>query len=239
MDGGALQLIGAVFAAGVLVAVLTAQVRIAIVGLGVGMIALVALSVASRKVVQAAVTLGVVAVVAMAVAGAVSERGGGGIFDRYTIFQNRGAVSNTGEYKRGTLALLPESVAKHPLGEGFGSVGPASSIAGAPAASKTASGESQLNFLMVDVGVPGVLALLAMQLAVVVGSARAIRRLADVELRLLLSAVLAPLIAIGSLWFAAPVTSAPPLATYFWFASGVLAYWCFGRRDDVPGRASR
>jgi hypothetical protein len=233
-----LQVIGALFAAGVLLAVLTAQVRIAIIGLGIGMIALVALSVASRKIVQAVVALGVVALVGIAVAGAVSDRAGGGIFDRYAIFQSSDAVSSTGGYKRGTLALLPESIVKYPFGEGFGSVGPAASIAGAPAASKTASGESQWNFLIVDVGVPGVLALLAFQLVVIAGSARAIRRLADLELRLLLSALLAPLIAIGVLWFAAPVTSAPPLATYFWFASGVLAYWCFRRRDDVPGGAA-
>ena len=45
-----LQLIGALFAAGVLVAVLTAQVRIAIIGLGVGIIALVA---AQRRLAQA------------------------------------------------------------------------------------------------------------------------------------------------------------------------------------------
>ena len=222
------QVIGGLFAVGVLLAVLTAQVRIALIGLGIALIALVALSVASRKVVQAVIALGVTAVVAIVVAGAVSNTGGGGIFDRYTIFQNRDAVSNTGQYKRGTLALLPESIAKHPLGEGFGSVGPAASIAGAPAAAKTASGESQWNFLIVDVGVPGVLALLAFQLVVIAGSARAIRRLKDLELRLLLSGLLAPLIAIGVLWFAAPVTSAPPLAPYFWFASGVLAYWCFG-----------
>jgi len=227
-----LQGMGFAFAAGVLVAVLTSQVRIAIVGLVVAMLAMVLLGAASRKVVQAALTLAVVSLVAIIAVSFVSGRAGAGVFDRYASLRGEEAVSSTTQYKSSALGLLPAAVAKHPFGQGFGSVGPAASIAGAPAASRTANGESELNFLMVETGLPGVLALLAFQLAVIAGSARAIRRLADAELRLLLSALLAPLIAILVLWFGGPVSAAPPLGTYMWFASGVLVYWCFAQRHE-------
>ncbi len=227
-----LQTLGIVFAAGVLVAVLTAQVRIAIVGLAVAVLAVVLLSAASRKIMQAAVTIAVVAVVAVIAASFVSGKAGAGVFDRYSSLRGEDVASSTAKYKSGALRQLPVAIARHPFGEGFGSVGPAASIRGAPAASRTANGESEFNFLMVEVGLPGVLALLAFQLVVIVGATRAIRRLADAELRLLLSALLASLIAILVLWFGGPVSAAPPLATYMWFVSGVLAYWCFAQRHQ-------
>jgi hypothetical protein len=86
---------------------------------------------------------------------------------------------------------------------------------------------------MVDVGIGGLITLLALHLAVVASSVRAIRRFPDLELRLLLAALLSPLIAMLVLWFGAPITAGPPFAPYFWFASGVLAYWCLSQRH-VP-----
>lgn len=232
-----LQALGVLFAAGILVAVLTAQVRVAIVGLVIALLAVVLLSAVSRKVVQSTVTIGVVVLLGFVVVSFVSGSAGAGVFDRYTSLGGSDGAANSADYKSGTLGLLPAAIVEHPFGQGFGSVGPAASISGAPAASRTASGESEFNFLMVEVGVPGVLALLAFQLSVIFGSVRAIRRLADPELRLLLSALVAPLIAMLVLWFGGPVTSAPPLATYMWFASGALAYWCFGQRQEqAPSR---
>lgn len=227
-----LQGVGVALAAGVLLAVLTAQVRIAIVGLASAVLAMVLLSAASRKIIQATVTVALVAVLGITVVSFVSGRAGAGVFDRYSSLRGENAASNTTQYKSSALGQLPGDVAEHPFGQGFGSVGPAASIGGAPAASRTVNGESELNFLMVEVGLPGVLALLAFQLTVIVGSARAIRRIVDPELRLLLSALLAGLIACLVLWFGGPVSAAPPLATYMWFASGVLAFWCFGQRGE-------
>jgi len=227
-----LQALGVLLAGGVLVAVLTAQIRIAIVGLATALLAAVFLSAASRKIVQSAVAIGIVAVLGITVVSFVSGRAGAGVFDRYTTLRGPDAPSNTASYKSGALSQVPGAIVRDPFGAGFGSLGPAASIKGAPAASLTTNGESELNFLLVEVGLPGLVALLAFQLAVIIGAARAIRRLADAELRLLLSAILAPLVAILFLWFGGPVSAAPPLATYMWFASGVLAYWCFGQRDQ-------
>ncbi len=231
-----LQGLGVLLAVGVLVAVLTAQVRIAIVGLATALLAMVLLSFASRKIVQSALAIAAVAVLGITVVSFVSGQAGAGVFDRYASLRGENAAANTTQYKSGALGQLPNDIVNHPFGQGFGSVGPAASISGAPDASRTANGESELNFLMVEVGLPGVVVLLAFQLAVISGSARAIRRLADPELRLLLSALLAALIASLVLWFGGPVSAAPPLATYMWFASGVLAYWCFAQRDQPVAR---
>lgn len=219
------QALGGMFAAGVILAVLTAQVRIAIIGLAVGIVAVIALSLVSRKVVQAAVTLGVLAILAIMVASFASGQAGSTLFERYLSLHSGDAVSSTTSYKSGSLQLLPEAVAKHPFGVGLGAVGPAASLPGGPAVGGV-NGESEFNFLIVDVGVAGIIALLALHLTIVVQSAWAIRRLADPELRVLLSALLAPLIALLVLWFGGPVSAGPPLACYFWFVAGTLAYWC-------------
>jgi hypothetical protein len=220
------QALGGAFAAGVLVAVLTAQVRIALVGLFVGVVAVVLLSAASRKVVQAVVALGVVSAVAFVVASFVAGQAGAGVFDRYATLHSNGAVAQTTGYKGSPLGLLGDAIIRYPFGAGFGSVGSAASISGAPEAAGKVSGETELNFLMADVGITGLVILLAFHLAVIAASVRAIRQFADPELRLLLAALLSPIIAMLVLWFAGPVTAGPPIATYFWFASGVLAFWC-------------
>lgn len=230
----AVQALGVLLAAGVLVAVLVSQVRIAIVGLLVSGAAVILLSAASRRLVQAVAAAAVVAAVGVIAVSFVSGSTGGGVFDRYATLQGNDAVSNTTGYKSGTLALLPSYMRDHPFGQGIGSVGPAASIAGAPEASRSASGESEFNFLLVEVGIPGLIVLLALQLTVIARSVRTIRLTRDPELRLLLAALLAPLIALLVLWFGGPVSSAPPSAPYIWFVTGVLAYWCFPHAGKPP-----
>jgi hypothetical protein len=235
----ATQILGAMLSAGVLVAVLTAQVRIALVGLAVGLLAVVFLSATSRRVWQATAAAATVAVVGLVAVSFVSGHAGGGVFDRYSSLTSANAPSNTAGYKRGTLSFVPEIAAQHPFGQGIGALGPASSIAGAPESSRHVSGESEFNFLLVEVGVPGVAVLLFFQLTVIGGSIGMLRHESDAELRLLLSALVATLVAILFLWFGGPVSAAPPLACYMWLASGTLAYWCFDPRARDPGAAGR
>ncbi|MEA2221069.1 MAG: hypothetical protein QOJ35_3695, partial [Solirubrobacteraceae bacterium] len=125
------QALGGLFAAGVIVAVLTAQARIAVIGLLLGLLAMVLLSAASRKVITGAMTLAAVGVVAVVVASFVSGQAGAGVFDRYASLHGQGAVSSTAGYKGSPLAQLADAVTHHPFGAGFGSVGSAVSIAGA------------------------------------------------------------------------------------------------------------
>lgn len=235
------QALGAIFSLGVVVAVLTAQVRIAIVGLGVALLATILLSVASRRVWQAVGAAAAVAVLALVVTSFVSGQAGAGVFDRYGSLTGREGAANTVDYKRGTLASLPEDAVTHPFGQGLGALGPAASIAGAPESSGRVSGESGFNFLLVEVGLPGLVVLLGFMLAVIGGSIRRLRHESDPEARLLLSALVAALIAMQVLWFGGPVTAAPPLACYMWLAAGALAYWCLGdeeRARDGAGRSA-
>lgn len=219
------QALGAVLSAGVIVAVLTAQVRIALVGLVVGLLAVVVLSATSKRIWQAAAAVATAAALGLAVASFVSGSAGGGVFDRYSTLTSREAPSNTVGYKQGTLALLPETALNYPFGQGLGALGPAASIAGGPASSRYVSGESEFNFLLVEVGLPGLLVLLVFLLTVIARAVRRLRSEADPEVRLLVSALVAALIAIQVLWFGGPVTAAPPLACYLWLVAGALAYW--------------
>ena len=106
-----------------------------------------------------------------------------------------------------------------------------------PEPSRYVSGESEFNFLLVEVGVPGMVVLLWFMLTVIGRSLRGLRKESDPEIRLLVSALLAALIAILVLWFGGPVTAAPPLACYMWLSAGALAYWTAGGGE--PGAISR
>jgi hypothetical protein len=230
----ATQFAGAALAIGVVVAAVSSQTRLSVIGTVVSLGAVIGLSAASRRLAQGVVAALVVGVVAYAAIGSIGGHSGPGVFSRYSSISSNKVVDTSVGYKRGTFAFLPSFVAHHPFGVGLGSVGPASSVAGAPVDAGRISGESEFNALFAEVGIPGFAILLAFSLAVVVGSVTRIRSQSDPELRVLLAAVLAPLIALLVLWFGGPVSLAPPLAPYLWFASGILAYWCLG-----PGRAIR
>ena len=220
------QLAAAVLAGGVAVAALSSQVRLAVLGTVLSLVAVVVVGVTSRKIVS-------LTVVAALLAGTVyvattSLSGNAGIFDRYGSIAGSQAVQTSRSDRGGSLRLVPEYAADFPLGTGLGAVGAGASVAGAPAATGKVSGESEFNFLLVEVGIPGLLVLLAFTVVLVVGSVARIRRMRDTETRLLVAALLAPIAASLVMWFGGPVTAGPPLAAYFWLAAGGLAYWCFG-----------
>lgn len=222
---GRARLAAALLAGGVAVAALSSQVRLAVIGVVLSLVAVVVIGITSRKVVS-------LTIVAALLAGTVyvattSLSGNAGVFDRYSSIAGTQAVETSTNYKRGTLRLVPEYAADFPLGTGLGTVGAAASVAGAPAASGRLSGESELNFLLVEVGIPGLVVLLAFTIVLIAGSAARIRRMRDAEERLLVAALLAPVVASLVMWLGGPVTAGPPLAAYFWLAAGGLAYWCF------------
>jgi hypothetical protein len=232
------QILGTILAAGVVLAALTSQTRLALVGAVVAFISSFAFAVANRRAVVAIVAVLVFGGVAY---GAVSYLGTNSdeqVFSRYSTLLGRDAVSSSVTYKQSSLSELPRLLEEYPLGAGFGSAGPASSTPGGPAAARLLDAENEFNFLVIETGIAGLLVLLIFHLRVVLRSIVTVRRQRDPELRLLLAGIAAPLVAMLVMWFGGPVTSSPPTGPFLWFAAGTLAYWATVARPSRPPPAA-
>jgi len=126
----------------------------------------------------------------------------------------------------------------HPLGVGVGTVGPASRFR-RTTASEGLNSETQWNFLVVEVGIAGVVIYLAFVLRLMWLALTRVRRIADPSLRLCLSALAAPILAMLVAGFSGPTSASVPLAPFLWLVSGVLAYWLVTayRTDMDPPRS--
>jgi hypothetical protein len=217
----------AVAGAGAALAVATSQSRSAVVAAIVGVIAFAALATVSRQALKA---LAAVIVVGLASMFVLTEIDDGGSFSRYESITPSRVFGTTVKSREGSFQSIDDYLVQFPLGTGIGSVGPAAGVIDPPPF-KGLGAENQLSFLIVEVGIPGLLLLIAFHARLVGLVVRRIRRLASSELRLLLAAVSAPLFALLSLWVVGVNTVSTPSAPYLWFMAGTLSYWLCG-----PGR---
>jgi O-antigen ligase len=119
-----------------------------------------------------------------------------------------------------------------PFGAGLGSVGPAASKAGGTVTKYDA--ESQFSFLIVELGIPGLIVFFAFQVALCTAVVRGLRRERDRQTVVLMAALAAPLFGFAVNWFVGVNTTSIPNAPYLWLAAGVLAWWLVDRK--VPRR---
>jgi hypothetical protein len=230
--------LGLLLGAGILTAVITSQSRSAVVAAIAALLAMGALLFMARLRVLPLVGVVVLAVTAALIVVAISDSSAGSAFSRYREIAPSRAATSAYNYRVGTITLMPEYLTKFPLGAGLGSVGPALAFDRAGSnAEGTLNGESQYTFLVVELGIPGLLVFLAYHLRLLSLAPR-IRRFDDGELRLLLAGVCAPLFAFAGLWFAFAISAGSPGAPMMWFTGGILAYWLVDRvPDSPPGRA--
>jgi len=148
--------------------------------------------------------------------------------NRYSTLAPSKVLGATATARGGSLALIPTYFTKYPLGAGVGSVGPAAgSTIGTSAAQLHRggrNGESQFNFLLVEVGIPGLIVMVAFTIATI-RAGLALRRLAAPGLQRCLMALLAVLISLLAAWLIGPVTADSPTAPFIWLSAGCLAYW--------------
>jgi hypothetical protein len=222
-----------VLSAGVVMAVVTSQARVAIIGAVVAALAYAALSVTSRGAFRAVMALSLAVLVTYGSVSLLTSNSDDGAFDRYSDIAPNQALSTAYDYRRDTLALIPEYIRDYPLGAGIGSKGPAASREGKGTGGVGLNAESEPTFLLIEVGLPGLLVLLGLHLKLVGVSFRRVRRLEDPQLRLLVAAVAAPLVALFATWIVGVSTATTPSAPYLWFAAGVLSYWLLGRRPET------
>ena len=238
-----LRLAAGALSVGVVLAVVTSQARVAVIATVVAIVAYLGL-VSSRRVVPSAsrrralrIVCGIASGVLIAY-GAISvlaANTNSHLFDRYASITPSKVLSTAYSYRAGTIADVPNYAVAYPLGAGIGKTGPAGNTAGGTG-NYALDAESEPTYLLIELGLPGLIVLTAFQLRFL-GLSFKIRRLRDLELRLLLAAVAAPLFAIFASGFAGITTASTPGAPYFWFASGILTYWLIGARQNSGSHA--
>lgn len=210
--------------AGIGLAIITSQGRgILIAAIG-ALLAYAMLTMLSRRLVPTLVGILMVGLVISLTSSALSEKREAGALSRYETITPTNVSKTTQKERGSSIALAPSYAVKYPLGAGLGSVGPAYSVSGASSTTGV-NGETEFNFLIVEIGVLGAAAFLAFVVSLLRISATGIRRVADAETRLLLAALAAPIFAIAVLFVSGPASSGVPAGPYLWGAGGVLLYW--------------
>ena len=93
------------------------------------------------------------------------------------------------------------------------------------------SSETQFNFIVNELGAPGLVVWVALYVYMIAFIARGMRRVRDGNLAIMLAGTFAPFIAIFIEQFSGPTSASAAAGPYFWFVIGVAAYWFAG-----PGR---
>ncbi len=154
---------------------------------------------------------------------------GEGVFSRYSSLLNGG--SSSASYKEGEVREIPKEISASPFGFGLGTAGPAASFGGKAEElyeGHNVNAETTYNFIMKEVGLPGLIVWPGALLTMLVLAFRRIRTLVDPELQLYIAAIYAPIFAMFFMSFEGPVSQSQVLGPFFWFALGVAAYWLAG-----------
>jgi hypothetical protein len=208
----------------VALAIVTSQGRSVMIGAFVAVIVYTVLTVRPGRLVP---TLAVIAVLAMGVLGAISlsaDHAGAGAFDRVKQIAPSRLLTSAREQRGSSIVLAPTYLAEYPFGAGLGIVGPAAGAIGTDRL-VTLDGETEFNFLILELGVAGTFAFLVLLAALIRRALRRVRSVGDPELRAFLAALAAPLLGMVVMFFSSAITAGSPGGPYFWAIAGVLAYW--------------
>jgi hypothetical protein len=222
--------LGAPLGVGIILAIATSQTRSIVVATVIALLAFTLLAFTSQR--RTFVLLAVAALVALTFALVWSLSGTDNrlALQRYDSISPANVIGSTIESRGSSLNLLPSYIQEIPLGAGLGRVGPGSSYR-AVDRTRQLDGESEFNFLVVELGIAGLLVYLALNIRLLALSTQ-LRRVQDPETRLLLAGCAAPLFGLAPIWLAGPV-SAGPGSPYFWFVAGVLAFWLMHRPGNT------
>ncbi|MEA2157518.1 MAG: hypothetical protein QOE11_3658 [Solirubrobacteraceae bacterium] len=158
--------------------------------------------------------------------------------DRYSTIAPADLVGTYSSARGGGLALVGKIAAKYPLGAGLGTGGPATHSGSSLNAGKV-SAETEFNYVTAETGVIGLLVMALLFLTTAGRSLRLARRPLDRALAPLFCAIFAGISGMILLWFAGPVTSAPPISALFWIYAGITAAWVHrSRRAGSAGHAA-
>jgi hypothetical protein len=173
-------------------------------------------------------------VLATAAISFVASSSGEGVFSRYTSVAPHRLIGTTLDARSNTISQIPVYATDFPFGAGIGSVGPASGVFGE---ARPLNAESQFTFMIIEVGVLGMVIFVGFQLHLFRLFFKRARRFPDAEIQLLLAALFTPLATFIVLWITGVTTTSSPNAPYIWFAAGTAAWWLSaGSSGQSPAR---
>jgi hypothetical protein len=206
----------------------TAQGRAVVVVGGVVVLAYALLTATSRRGVTTALAVGALAVAGFAIVeGAI---GSGGVSPlRYSSLNAGNLLSTTSQVRGSSFTVLPKYFSQHPLGDGLGVAGPATGTSGAPPQAGILDAENEISFLTLESGIPGMVLLIGFATTLCVLGLLRVRREPDPEVRVLLAAIIAPVVGMLAYFLVAAGTPTTPAGPYLWAIGGVVSYWLVDR----------
>ncbi len=212
---------------GALVAIVTSLGRLQVVGAGIGVVAFTLLaSVAGRRVRKPVAALLAVLVLAVPLGALFVSSLRSGTFSRYDTLG-----SSSTSYKSSSWKEVPHLISIAPFGLGLGTVGPVAGLGGKVTEvveGHVANAETQWNFLVDELGAPGLILWVGLALNVLILAVRRLARIPDPDLQICLAGLLAPLVALSLMGFSGPLSTSAALGPYYWFVAGVAAFWFAG-----------
>jgi hypothetical protein len=209
--------------------IVTSQGRTVMIGAVVTVAAYATLTVVARRLVP---TLAGIALLAIAVVGATSlstDSAGSSAFDRVEQIAPSRLLDTANEQRGSSIVLAPTYAVEYPFGAGLGTVGPAAAFARGE--ERDLNGETEFNFLILELGVLGACVFLGLLATLIARTFRRLRRVRDPDVRASLAALAAPLTGMVVMFFGSAITGVSPGAPYFWAIAGILAYWLHLPRD--------
>jgi hypothetical protein len=208
--------------AGPPLAIISGEGRSLLICSVVALVAYVVFATTARRLVPTLVSVVLGLAVVVGVVAYISSVSGAGVFDRYATITPSKLTSTTSHDRGSSIAAIPSLIVHHPLGNGLGSVGPASGFAGG--ANSGGNGETEPGFLLSELGLPGLLVVYGFILHLLFLAVTRIRRL-DPPTRILVAALTAGIVGLLVLGISSATTATSPESAYLWFAGGALSYW--------------
>jgi hypothetical protein len=222
-------------ATGALLAVATSLSRTSVLGAICALVAFGVFSLsAGRQMLRPLAAMLVLMVIGVGVVTVLSSTEGESAFSRYASIAPEKVATTAPSYKELSLKQIPNDIANDPFGFGLGVSGAAASFGGRTTVKLEGHGfsaETQYNFVMNEVGLPGLIVWIALTFYLLWLAATRLRTVQDIEIRIGLSAIAAVISGLTIMGFAGAFMAGSGSGPYFWFAMGVMAYWLVG-----PGR---
>ncbi len=217
---------------GALLAIATSLARLSVVGAVVALACFALLSASvGRRMSRPLGALLAVAVLALPLGAALVSIEGGSVFSRYASIEPNKVAATSTSYKAASLGQIPHDIANAPFGFGLATAGAASTFGGRSTVKLEGHGrssETQYNFLMDELGLPGLALWVALALNVIVLAVRRLGRIEDLDIRIGLAAVFATFITLLLMGTNGPIGGSAAAGPFFWFAVGIAAYWLAG-----------
>ncbi|MGI8622847.1 MAG: hypothetical protein ACR2NB_05015 [Solirubrobacteraceae bacterium] len=208
---------------GVVLAVVLSQTRAVIIATALAL-SVQALLTARRQLLPLILVGGVSLILGAVVLGQLTQGSGAQKLSRYSSITPGKLLSTAQEERGSSLALASTYADRYPFGAGLGGVGPSTGFHGAVRPTEKLNGETQFNVLILDVGVPGLLLVLAFA-RMVLARFRAIVRIENPSVQAQLAALAGGFAAVVVQFFSSSPLTTVPGAPFFWGAGGVLIYW--------------